>query len=358
MNDVVISGIQQVGIGVSNLKEAWKWYRENFGMDVRVFEEKAQAGLMKIYTGGKARNRHAALAVNLQGGGGFEIWQYTDRVPEAPGFDICLGDLGIFAVKIKTKDVENTYKQFKQRNLNLLNEVQQDPRGEKYFFVKDPYGNLFQVVSGDGWFRKEKKLTGAAYGVMIGTSNIDLAKKFYSNILGYDHVVYDETGIFNDFTGINGGDQKVRRVLLYHSKDRMGAFSRMFGTSYIELIESANRKPRKIFQGRLWGDLGFIHLCYDIRGMREMKKMCQQDGFPFTVDSETDHENGVFDMGEASGHFAYVEDPDGTLIEFVETHKIPVIKKLGWYMNLSKRHPEKALPNWMIKALRFNKVKD
>jgi len=34
-------------------------------------------------------------------------------------------------------------------------------------------------------------------------------------------------------------------------------------------------------------------------------------------------------MGEASGHFAYVEDPDGTLIEFVETHKIPIIKKLG-----------------------------
>ncbi len=265
MNDVVISGIQQVGIGVSNLKEAWKWYRENFGMDVRVFEEKAQAGLMKIYTGGKARSRHAALALNLQGGGGFEIWQYTDRVPEAPEFDICLGDLGIFAVKIKTKDVENTYKQFKQRNLNLLNEVQQDPRGEKYFFVKDPYGNLFQVVSGDGWFRKEKKLTGAAYGVMIGTSNIDLAKKFYSNILGYDHVVYDETGIFNDFTGISGGDQKVRRVLLFHSKGRMGAFSRMFGTSYIELIDFCTQ-PRFTYSHKwavgdilLWDQRAILH---------------------------------------------------------------------------------------------------
>ena len=78
MNNVIICGIQQVGIGVSNLKEAWKWYKENFGMDVRVFEEKAQAGLMKIYTGGKTRSRHAALALNLQGGGGFEIWQYTD----------------------------------------------------------------------------------------------------------------------------------------------------------------------------------------------------------------------------------------------------------------------------------------
>lgn len=358
MNNVVISGIQQVGIGVSNLKEAWKWYRENFGMDIRIFEEKAEASLMKSYTGGKARSRHAALTLNLQGGGGFEIWQYTDRVPEAPDFDIHLGDLGIFAVKIRSNKVKETYDHFKLRNLDLLDKVQKDPRGEEYFFVKDPYGNLFQVVNSKSLFRKEKKLTGAADGVMIGTSNMELARKFYSFILGYDQVVYDETGVFNDFAGINGGDQKVRRVLLYHSKERMGALSRMFGTSYIELIESANRKPRKIFQGRLWGDLGFIHICYDIRGMREMKKMCEQIGFPFTVDSETDHESGVFDMGEASGHFAYVEDPDGTLIEFVETHKIPVIKKLGLYLNLSKRKPEKALPNWVLKALRFNRVKD
>ena len=46
-------------------------------------------------------------------------------------------------------------------------------------------------------------------------------------------------------------------------------------------------------------------------------------------------------MGEAAGHFAYIEDPDGTLIEFVETLKIPIIKKLGWYINLEKRAPEK-----------------
>jgi hypothetical protein len=61
-------------------------------------------------------------------------------------------------------------------------------------------------------------------------------------------------------------------------------------------------------------------------------------------------------MGEAAGQFSYVEDPDGTLIEFVETHKIPVIKKIGWYINLRKRNPEKALPDWILKALSFNRV--
>ena len=31
-------------------------------------------------------------------------------------------------------------------------------------------------------------------------------------------------------------------------------------------------------------------------------------------------------MGDAAGQFAYIEDPDGTLIEFVETHKVPLVK--------------------------------
>ena len=91
--DLVISGIQQIGIGVPDVQEAWKWYREHFGMDIRIFEDKTVAELMLPYTGGEPRKRHAALALNLQGGGGFEIWQYSERTPQAPAFDIKIGDL-------------------------------------------------------------------------------------------------------------------------------------------------------------------------------------------------------------------------------------------------------------------------
>ncbi len=357
MSGIVISGIQQVGIGVSNLQEAWKWYRDKFGVDIRVFEEKAEAGLMINYTGGEKRSRHAAMALNLQGGGGFEIWQYTDRTPVAPEFELQLGDLGIFAVKIKSKDVEATYEKFKSSDVELLGGLETDPRGEKHFYLKDPFGNIFEVLSGKNWFRDEKKLTGAAYGVVVGTSKMDMAIKFYSRILGYDKVVYDETGNFNDLNGLPGGGDKLRRVLLFHTKERVGGFSKMFGASYLELIETRERKPEKIFGGRLWGDLGFIHLCYDINGMQNLRKLCSNEGFPFTVDSHRDHDENGFDMGEASGHFSYVEDPDGTLIEFVEAHRLPIIQKLGLYLNLKNRNPEKALPNWLLKAMRFNRVK-
>ena len=62
-------------------------------------------------------------------------------------------------------------------------------------------------------------------------------------------------------------------------------------------------------------------------------------------------------MGEAKGRFAYTEDPDGTLIEVVETLKLPIVAKLNIYLDLQKRSPDKPLPDWMLKALRFSRVK-
>ncbi|KPK85348.1 MAG: glyoxalase [Bacteroides sp. SM23_62_1] len=355
LKEKIISGIQQIGIGVHNLREAWKWYHDHFGIDVRIFEENAIAELMLPYTGGQPQKRHAALALNLQGGGGFEIWQYTERTPQPPKQKVLLGDLGINAAKIKSKDINATHAFFKSRGQDVK-ELVEDPAGNKHFFVKDPFDNLFQVVHGNGWFRNEKKLTGATYGAIIGVSDIDKAREFYSGILGYDAVVYDDEGKFNDLQHISGGDNVFRRILLKHSKSLRGYFSKLFGPSQIELLQVKDRKPLKIYEGRQWGDLGFIHLCYDVTGMDALRNECQQKGYPFKVDS-TQHHEVSFDMGEAAGQFSYVEDPDGTLIEFVETHKIPVIKKLGWYINLRKRNPEKALPNWMLKSLKFNRIK-
>lgn len=349
----LVSGIQQIGIGVTDVYEAWKWYKENFGMDVRIFEDDTVAELMLPYTGGKPHKRHAALAMNMAGGGGFEIWQYTSRTPEGPDFDVLLGDLGINVAKIKTPNVKKAYNEFKNRKLDVLGELT-----DKHFYVRDPYGNIFQVIEENSWFKKTSKLTGAVAGAVIGVTDIENARKVYSDILGYDQVVYDKEEVFDDFKALPGGDNKFRRVLLKSSNKRKGVFINLLGESSIELIQVFDREPRKIFKNRFWGDLGFIHLCYDINGMEELKKDCEAKGFPFTVDSSVKHNiDNSFDMGEAAGHFSYIEDPDGTLIEFVETHKVPIFKKFGWYLNLRKRDPQKPLPNWMLGFLGLNKVK-
>lgn len=357
MGNIIISGIQQLGIGVKNVHEAWAWYKKYFGIDIRILEESAPAEFMLPYTGGKPRNRHAALAISLQGGGGFEIWNHTDFEPRNAIFDLQLGDLGLFAGKIKCVDPEKAYNWFKSNNQDLLGNIYEF-EGRKIFYLKDPYNNIFQLVPGNRWFREEGKQTGGAQGVIIGCTDIEKSKLFYASILGYDTVVYDKKGVFEDFSVLPGGNKEFRRVLLSHSQERKGPFSKIFGNSEIELVQAMNYQPRKIFDGRFWGELGFIHLCYDIQGMDNLREVCKQNDCPFTVDTGEIFKNGSFDMGDAAGLFAYTEDPDGALIEFVETHKLPILKKLGISLNLQKRNPEKSLPDWLLGALRFMKAKD
>jgi len=303
--------------------------------------------LMLPYTGGKPRERHAVLALNMMGGGGAEIWQYTSRVAEAPKFDLSLGDLGTYIAKYKSLNIQKSFEALK--HCKRLSEIETNPTGDKHFYLEDPFGNIIELIESNDWFSKDKFHCGGIYGVVNGVSNMDESISFYQNILQYDKVISDQTDCFEDFKNLPGGKGKFRRVILSHSQKRKGAFSKLFGHTQIELVQALDRNPEKIFKDRLWGDQGYIHLCFDIVGMDSLRELCKTQDSPFTVDS------GDFDMGEAAGQFAYIEDPDGTLIEFVETLKVPIFKKIGWYLDLKKRDQLKDLPTWMIKALGLNK---
>lgn len=352
----IISGIQQMGIGVPNVQEIWKWYRNMFGVNIKIFEDAAEAPLMTIYTGGIVQNRTASLALSMDGGGGFEIWQYKSRNTEKATFDIQLGDYGLYSCYIKSRNVEASYQHHQKNNGNVLGPITTRPNGEKSYFIQDPNENLFTVIDGRDWFKNTNHPSkcGGVGGAIIGVSDIDKALPLYHDVLEYNVVEYDETGVFDDFSQLPGGGGKFRRVLLTHKNARKGAFAPLLGPTEIELVQSLDRTDcRKIFENRFWGDWGFIHLCFDINNMEGLRQECEKAGFPFTVDS-----GETFDMGEAGGRFSYIEDPDGTWIEFVETHKVPVMKKWGWYINLKKRNPEKSLPKWMLNAMGLNKIKD
>ena len=347
----IIGGIQQMGIGVPNVHEAWAWYRKNFGMDIPVFEEAATAGLMLPYTGGKPQDRHAILALNLQGGGGFEIWQYTSRTPQAANFDIKLGDLGIYACKLKTTDIEKTFREFDKQYI-VSKKIQIAPDYKKTFFVKDPYGNLFQFVEEKEVFTSTKANNGGVYGAIIGVSDVDKAILFYSILMEYHSTAFDGEDYFEDLKDLPNGNKRIKRAILHHHRTHAGPFHELLGPTQIELIEVEDYSARKIYENRYWGDLGFIHLCFEIGNIENLKAECEEGGYPFTVDSADS-----FDMGQAAGRFGYIEDPDGTLIEFVETHKIPILKKLNWYLDLRKRDKLAALPKWMLKSLALNRKK-
>ncbi len=345
-----ITGIQQIGIGVKNLRDSTLFYKDIFGLDVLIFDDTSDAHLMAQYTGGKIFNRQAVLTMNLTGGGGFEIWQYNNKEPQESKQEIKYGDIGIYAAKIKCRDVKNAHSFFTSK-LNLATSaIQNDPAKNQHFWVKDHLGNCFNIVQGYEWFKNGTSKTGAVTGAVIGVSDMDKALHFYSNFLGINEIVYDVTDTYSD----NDLSLKIncRRVLLRKKVTGNGAFNKLLGAVEIELVQRLDANAIKIFRDRFWGDCGFIHLCFDVLNMDGLKKHAGQNAVNFTVDS-----NESFDMDNASGRFCYAEDPDGTLIELVETHKIPIVKKLGLYLNLKKRDQQKPLADWMINLLSLSKVK-
>jgi len=348
----IISGIQQIGVGIPNLEAAWLWYRCRFGLDIPIFREAAEAPFMTAYTGDEIQSRDALLAINLRGGGGLEIWQYTSRLTSFPTKPPVLGDLGIFAARIKTSDIAAAHRFLVDSGVMVLGNPETAPDGLTTFFVRDSWGNLFQIVHSDFWFKSRGHPTGGVAGALIGVSDIDAAFPLYRDLLGYDRIEFDETDVFPDWSSLNGGGGVFRRVLLSSRKRQAGPFGALLGPSSIELVQTLDRKPKKIFADRFWGDAGFIHLCFDIQGMDALGAELSSRGFDFTVDSRTS-----FDMGDAAGRFTYIEDPDGTLIEFIETYRLSIIKKLGWFVNLTKRRKGERLPSFMIKALALSRVK-
>ncbi|MFK5973008.1 MAG: VOC family protein [Flavobacteriaceae bacterium] len=347
-----INGIQQIGIGVANARAVFNWYRKHFGFDILVFEDESSAKLMTRYTKGNVRKRYALLALNMIGGGGLEIWQFKDRVPQPPGTDILLGDLGINVMKLRSKAIEKAHASTAGQQLNLVTKIYTEVGKKSGFFLMDPWNNLVQIVEDNYCYCDSKSNTGGVLGVIIGVSDMKASLFFYTELLGYNETVSDTTAVFKDFKDLPGGENSFRRVLLKRSTKKVGGFGELLGPSEIELVQVLDRSPNKIYKDRIWGDLGYIHLCFDVHGMNALRRDAKMLNHSFTVDS-----SDSFDMGDAAGHFSYVEDPDGTLIEFVETHKVPISKKLGLYINLKNRDPHKPLSKWLVKAMQLHRVK-
>ncbi len=288
-----INGIQQIGIGVDDAKTVFNWYKNNLGFDILVFEDKSEAKLMTKYTNNEVMRRYALLSMNMLGGGGLEIWQFTNRTPKTQIKPFKLGDLGINVMKLRTTNI-----------------------GEKTY-IEDPWGNWIHLVKDDYIFCDTKRGQGGVLGAILGVSNMEKSIEFYSTIFGFDKVCLDAVGVFKEFKELPGGNSRFRRVLLSRSEKKVGGFGKLFGPIQLELIQDLDNVHSKIYKDRLWGDLGYIHLCFDVAGMDNLKKASERIGYSFTVDS-----SNSFNMGEAAGRFGYIEDPDGTLIEMVETHKV------------------------------------
>lgn len=347
MSTDLIGGVLQIGIGVKNMPISRKWYADNLGFNAIALEEESVTHLMKVYTGDTSHERQAWVIMNMAGAGGLEVWQYLSRKPQFSQWPISLGDLGIFASIIGSPSPEVLY--------NSLQDVRWKSKyfkEEKTFLFCDPFGNYFQVK----WQELlGKKLNNGVIGAIVDCSDLNRSIAFYENILGYQQISQHEKNPLAIFDGVNGSSHRLESALLKKPKGTIGGFSNFLGGSMIHLVQAKDLQPKKIYEGRFWGDPGFIHVCFDVTDMDQLKLHCERHGHSFTVDSFETENGKSFEMGKVMSRVAYIEDPDGTAIEFVETHKLPIIA--GFTINFKKNGQRKNVPHWVLQLLSLRKVK-
>lgn len=342
----IIYGIQQVGIGVCNAEEAFRWYGQVLGADLLIFDDRKMATHMARYMGGEPRQKRALLAMHANGGSGYEIWQYEDRVPQAPVQAPILGDTGVNYVAVKTHDLDQAVEKLQAAEVDTFQWERAGADHCREVFFRDPYGNLLCLREAEDWFAHQHGPLGGICGVAIGVKDIERSCNLYSDILGYSQVIRD-----SEVTDPEQGG-RLRELVLAMPQYPTGGFSPLLGQSTVTLLQALDREPRAIFADRYWGDLGYIHVCFDTRNIGDLMQECEQKGYPFKVKSEE-----TFEMGDTNGRWGYLEDDDGSLIEFVEAQRVPLIKPLGVSINMRKRDPHRPLPNWLLKALRLKRVR-
>ncbi len=360
-----IGGIQQVGVGVDDLATGWQWYRDRLGFDLPIFRDRGFATLMNNYTNGKSEEREAMLAINMVGGGGVEIWQYINRLPRKFSYPIAIGSPGIYGIRLKCSSLSSAHHFARQQLLNC-SEIFKLPNEQPSFALYDHLNNLYMVTAQQDLLQRRSHPIGGVCGAIIGCTNIERALPIYSGLLGYDRVVYDYRAPLqyqpqleklylenraSRPTAAPHEQYTIRQLRLERSSRPRSPLRPLYGDSHIELWELCNGapKPLHIFAQRQWGDIGFIHLCFEVGGIDDFRHQAAKVGISFTVDSGT-----TFEMGGSSGRFAYIEDPDGTLIELVETHRIRLSKRFAIGINL-QRSNRRSLPRplfWLLSLTR------
>ena len=120
-------------------------------------------------------------------------------------FEPALGALGIYACKIKSRDVRAAYGQLsKASGARIVTPVTKNPAGGEHFFLYDPWNNLFEVESDSYVFLDEDKNLGGGNGAVLGVTDMDRSVKFYSTLMDYDKIEYDVTGVQADLEGVPG----------------------------------------------------------------------------------------------------------------------------------------------------------
>jgi catechol 2,3-dioxygenase-like lactoylglutathione lyase family enzyme len=258
------------------------------------------------------------MAINVKGGAILEFIEHKSSpirpFPEDAGY----GYYGVLEIGFGVRDIDKVVDSFRAKGISFLTPVceltMEGGRSWRYAYLEDPDGMKVQLVEDirPGQPAAKKPEVHGVVHVGIGVSDVEQSKAFYGNVLGFDRQVYAFDGHNSDLDPVSGGPIHLSMAILERSAPNTGAVSGL-PPGTIKLLAMPDQRGTHIYTGRRWGDIGCMEFCMDVSSLEASVEDAKAKGAPIYL------QPCEIDMGSGSkGKVAYIRDPDGTIVEFVE----------------------------------------
>ena len=318
----MINALQHVGQGVRDVDATFGFYKKHLGFKVKLNDLTIASKEMAAVIG-SVETMRMMMAVNAKGGGIIELIEHKSKpikpFPEEGGY----GDYGVLEVGYGVDDIEKVVADLEANGARFLTPVcdleLEHGRRWRYAYLRDPDGLPLQLTEDlspgkPGAARPEVR--GVTH-VGIGVSDLDRSKKFYGSALGFDRVLYECDRRIPEMDAVTGDTRPMRMAILERSAPASGPLAKLLPRGVVKIFEVPGRKGKHLYDGRCWGDIGCMEVCLDVSDLMATVASMQKQGIEIYLPPVK------INMGSGSrGLVAYIQDPDGTTIEFVEVQSI------------------------------------
>lgn len=132
-----------VGITVSDFNRAVRFYWDVFGCPLVGVADTDPERVRTFFGVGAPAPRCTIGWIRVPGGGVLEIFEFQPQRPPEPG---PWNRVGLTHFCFDVRNTRKWYDYLKAKGVECVSEPEVSPRGHSFFFVKDPDGNLIELI--------------------------------------------------------------------------------------------------------------------------------------------------------------------------------------------------------------------
>jgi catechol 2,3-dioxygenase-like lactoylglutathione lyase family enzyme len=147
-----MSGINHIGITVTDIDAAMDWYVNTFGLRVLAdspihCDTTTEGADRRADVFGKQWGGMKLAHLEADNGGGIELFQFLEPQVEKPGETFPYWLVGTHHVALTVDDFDATLERIVSTGGTQRTQVHDIPTGARVCYCEDPWGNVVEIVS-------------------------------------------------------------------------------------------------------------------------------------------------------------------------------------------------------------------